>query len=975
MAGFADSFAEGFAGTFGSAYKSSASKYISDLEAEAKAEVTAEKDKLKDAVTRFNTRLDKWRENESKDLEYKSIAMNTVATYGGKVPEDAWKTIYTELWSGRTIENIREDIDKKGFVEVKTMPETDSGTVDDQTNAVLGTSTAEKIESSDTGSAKLDDGLWTRVIKQESGGKQTNSEGETLESSKGALGISQSLVSTAANPGFGAKSIFDLADAAGIKYANKDENTARALLDNKDLNESFGKGYLEALLKRYNGDQEKALIAYNAGADVADKFTGDRSTLPEETQGYLKNIIGEGTSSVNSNNESQDNWAVYAQDKPLVLKALGIEGELYDKVIKGFTPEFPALKYAWNTVKDKDQPDWKITDKIRKENWRSFEAAAIEAGDPTRGAFIRSLGEKLEDPEKPPKYLDANNFTNKNSVEGMKLAAEYDLANAKTDAEKDQAKAGIDLTTKYLERIAGDAWYLEGDLNMSNVQGRIAKATAKGDMKALAYFNKFVKDNTQLIPDNLSIGYISSAYAEKAIKAANGTEADKQDFNNWKQTELPILITAIRLNDKESGKATTLIDAYDELAKAKEAKDTDAIKLAEKRIKDLLNLEAQKEIVSRGSAPILLIKRETDETGAFTGKFEQITGYIKPDPNNPGKAVFQDSDGTTLEGYEELSEGVDKQARQVVSTLSTEIKKYQDNRVQAVGAVRLFGDIADIVEADERVLTSVAGFTVQVDSALRNFSVGIGLLDDMFKKKGGALDAEITLKDVQLELRNKGILEPGQTLEDLASTPVTSLELSDSAKGLAQRKAIFEAKMILFTFRAGGLEGQSGQAMSNKDFDRLRKMLTAGGGKQAFLNATQSYVNDRVTAVRDQWGRFDENPDLRSFFNRHNYNPLNNEPAARNIDDVIADNESDDRLKRGSDYLSKKFELVAPPEDDKKKDGEVPEMDLTSSITAYNEGKEIVVTPEFYERFKTQLDEKGIKVGQKIKRTVNVGGQ
>jgi hypothetical protein len=260
----------------------------------------------------------------------------------------------------------------------------------------------------------------------------------------------------------------------------------------------------------------------------------------------------------------------------------------------------------------------------------------------------------------------------------------------------------------------------------------------------------------------------------------------------------------------------------------------------------------------------------------------------------------------------------------------------------------------------------VAGLTIKVDSALRNVSVGLGLLDDLFKKKNDP-EAKLTLNEVQMELRDQGILEQGQTIQDLANTDVSTIQLTDNAKGLAQRKAIFEAKMILMTFRAGGLEGQSGQAMSNKDFDRLRQMLTAGGGKEAFLKATQSYVNDRVTAVTDEWGNLAEDPDMRSFQSRHNYNPLNNEPAAKNITTLMNDANADPRMKAGVDYLSREYTLVNTPEVKAEGAGDGPDLSLSGLTASYMAGEEIIITEEFYERYKESLDSLGFGVGQKIK--------
>ena len=326
---FADSFADGFAGGFTAAYTKSSNDYTTKVAAKAKADVQEEKDKLTASLDRFNGRRENWLDEEKKDLEFRRTAMNTVASYGGRVPEDAWSTIYTELWSGRTIENIRDDIDKKGFIEVKTDENTNTTSVEAQTDALI-TSANTALDGS-TSSVAVSESLWDRQLTQESGKRQNDSEGNTLESPKGALGISQSLVTTALDPGFKAKSIFDLADEAGISYSTRDENSARALLGNRDLNEAFGKGYMNAMLSRYDGNEEKALIAYNFGAGNADKYNGDRSTLPKETQDYLTNILGSsdntganGSGVNNKANTNQDNWAIFAEDKTNVMTSLGI---------------------------------------------------------------------------------------------------------------------------------------------------------------------------------------------------------------------------------------------------------------------------------------------------------------------------------------------------------------------------------------------------------------------------------------------------------------------------------------------------------------------------------------------------------------------------------------------------------------------------------------------------------------------------
>jgi len=88
----------------------------------------------------------------------------------------------------------------------------------------------------------------------------------------GAQGLTQVMPATARQPGFGVDPLEDPYDV--------------------DENLRFGADYLAAMLDRYDDDREKAAIAYNAGPGVADAFTGDRSTLPQETQDYIPKVAG-----------------------------------------------------------------------------------------------------------------------------------------------------------------------------------------------------------------------------------------------------------------------------------------------------------------------------------------------------------------------------------------------------------------------------------------------------------------------------------------------------------------------------------------------------------------------------------------------------------------------------------------------------------------------------------------------------------
>ena len=115
--------------------------------------------------------------------------------------------------------------------------------------------------------------LLTALMIAESGGDPT------AVSRAGAEGAYQIMPSTAADPGYG---------VPPMKGSRFDPEASR----------EFAKQYLQAMLDRYDGDTEAALIAYNAGPGNADKFIDagrDYEVLPQtmQTQPYVENIMGQ----------------------------------------------------------------------------------------------------------------------------------------------------------------------------------------------------------------------------------------------------------------------------------------------------------------------------------------------------------------------------------------------------------------------------------------------------------------------------------------------------------------------------------------------------------------------------------------------------------------------------------------------------------------------------------------------------------
>lgn len=120
------------------------------------------------------------------------------------------------------------------------------------------------------------------VLGIESNGQRYAKDGSVLTSPKGAKGEMQVMDATNLDPGFGVRPAAD----------NSLGERARV-----------GSDYLDAMLKRYGGDEAKAMAAYNAGPGALDKALakgGDWLThMPAETQAYvakgMKKLGGERT--------------------------------------------------------------------------------------------------------------------------------------------------------------------------------------------------------------------------------------------------------------------------------------------------------------------------------------------------------------------------------------------------------------------------------------------------------------------------------------------------------------------------------------------------------------------------------------------------------------------------------------------------------------------------------------------------------
>lgn len=136
------------------------------------------------------------------------------------------------------------------------------------------------------GGAVDPDRLFESLVQTESNGRQFNSDGSVVTSSKGATGIAQVMPATAP----------EAAELAGLPWDPQRFKT------DAEYNKALGKAYFNKQLQTFGNDSAKALAAYNAGPGATQKAIARANAegkpndwltyLPKETQDYVPKTLG-----------------------------------------------------------------------------------------------------------------------------------------------------------------------------------------------------------------------------------------------------------------------------------------------------------------------------------------------------------------------------------------------------------------------------------------------------------------------------------------------------------------------------------------------------------------------------------------------------------------------------------------------------------------------------------------------------------
>jgi len=247
------------------------------------------------------------------------------------------------------------------------------------------------------------------------------------------------------------------------------------------------------------------------------------------------------------------------------------------------------------------------------------------------------------------------------------------------------------------------------------------------------------------------------------------------------------------------------------------------------------------------------VLQAVDASGIPTGQLTYIDAFL--DTDDAGEPVWKNR--TTLEVIPEntmakvveLPEDHIKGKQDILTKLPNRgLTGYQKSAGQLSEYLSLSSQMAQIVDDSARMFKAKGSPTANILNAGATIKAVAGL-DSVIENYNAA-------KALFSGIQAKAMQDPDGIADLESSTAMfTALEaqIAEGEKNgitsIATAYHLFEAKKVLLTYKMGVLEGQSGTAMSNKDFDRLMSSL---GGKTAetFKKAVSEYASEKYNQLK-----------------------------------------------------------------------------------------------------------------------------
>jgi len=478
------------------------------------------------------------------------------------------------------------------------------------------------------------------------------------------------------------------------------------------------------------------------------------------------------------------------------------------------------------------------------------EEPAIEL--PEDGIKITPPGQQLDD-------LDYDQLKSLEDIQMYEMQIENGDVKLSEDAKEIVRKQKEKLTGQ-----ANSAWIKDASSSADKAYSAVVEFQAKGDTANLAtaqaiyksWQNKTKPYDEILNPTEL-IGKTAAELEE--IKATAIFLAGQDPASGALDTAfIDQKITAAKdiENNQEARKYIEKANSYNSTISQIELATAEG---ANEKIINRLNEIARKQ--KTGEIEIQLAANGIQGAQAFEGVYINDQGkkdfailIRMPD----GKITLED--GTTVVQGRPLQE--------------MEAKRYEDIAVQTqkvstelnlqgaaiTEGLRNAETILTLAKNDPRVRNAGGDVAQGITNFARGTESVISVLDSLFK--GGK--ETVTEEELKAALEAKGFKGDG----------IVDAFISGDIQQLGDATAQFEAAVLSFVFRAGRMEGQSGNAMSNKDFERLQQMLNVRGGIGAFETTVRNFMAEKIKSYDDKVVQFNVTGPIGSFIKDYEYSPV-----------------------------------------------------------------------------------------------------
>ena len=384
-----------------------------------------------------------------------------------------------------------------------------------------------------------------------------------------------------------------------------------------------------------------------------------------------------------------------------------------------------------------------------------------------------------------------------------------------------------------------------------------------------------------ITPDakKLTSADVSGQFSAASKRFAN----DPAGWENWKTTEYPKLVEALKAGDLSTKNTPNDQRLSQIITQLDTEKDPTKRAALEAEGNSILQATSALATAKRNEDPYSLVK--VDENGAPSF----LTNAVEVPALGGKTQVLVNNKPIDATGYRRVSEEEAKEREAVSRSSTVPIGDYRKKSSALIPTMELFTDITSLVDQDERVLTTAAGIASSVKKLGRETASLFSVYQDVVSSKQqtnpgmASGDIVVTKEELEAKARALNVIPDGATLEDVASGKF----LGNTVNRLASNSSQLESKMLLLTFRVAGLEGQTGNALSNKDFDRFQKIVTGSVDAADFRTKLSSLVGNGITRLESEFNLINDAPDVRNFKEKFGYSPIADGRLVMRVEDQV----------------------------------------------------------------------------------------